>query len=216
MSIDVRSALRERLKALIPKGEGKAIADLAGITAETLSRLLQGKETNPRLDTLIGLASALDMPLHELLWDETCSETEASAFDVRKLTRDSLARDPGVTNALVNVPLYREVHPEGFHMSTPVSHGGFVMYQLTDDGVGGFSPGDTFLVDPEAQQPHTGVFVVASVHGKPGGMFRVEKDDGDYVLSKDRPGEPPVRENWRILGTVIGVWSSLPPDRRKM
>lgn len=43
------------------------IAALTGLTLQTISNLESGKDTNPRLSTLVALSKALNTPIQDLL-----------------------------------------------------------------------------------------------------------------------------------------------------
>jgi transcriptional regulator with XRE-family HTH domain len=78
VSSRLRDSLAERIRALIPDGEGETFARRAKIRPETLSRLIQGKAKNPTLKTLDGIADALGIPISDLLWDESADESRVA------------------------------------------------------------------------------------------------------------------------------------------
>lgn len=89
-------------------------------------------------------------------------------------------------------------------------------YALRVDGESMTSPhgnmrsyphGCIIFVDPEKRSPANGDRVIARLDGSDSVTFKVYKnEDGQQWLQPLNPMNPPIRDNFVVLGTVIGKW----------
>lgn len=79
MSAQESTSLGERIRAL-QEERGVSLSQLArdaGVAKGYLWQLLRGEATNPGLDTLTRIASALDVPVVKLVWGVDAPEEES-------------------------------------------------------------------------------------------------------------------------------------------
>lgn len=108
-----------------------------------------------------------------------------------------------------------DVSDAGRWLDCPVKHSPntFVLRVRGDSmtapsGSGRTYPEGCFIfVDPELRNPVNGDRVVACLHGANEATFKVFKDeDGRRWLQPLNPTHEPIRDPFKILGTVIGKW----------
>lgn len=100
-------------------------------------------------------------------------------------------------------------------MDCPVSHSGqtFALRVRGDSMTAPhgnsrtYPEGSFIFVDPERRSPQNGDRVVACLNGTDETTFKVYKDeDGRKWLQPLNPSHEPIRDNFYILGTVLGKW----------
>lgn len=70
-----------------------------------------------------------------------------------------------------------------------------------------YPEGCFIFVDPEKRQPDNGDRVVACLEGSDKVTFKVYKnEDGRQWLQPLNPSHEPIRERFKVLGTVLGKW----------
>lgn len=84
---------------------------------------------------------------------------------------------------------------EGESMTAP--HGGMRTYPH----------GCIIFVDPEKRMPSNGDRVIARLQGSDSVTFKTYKnEDGQQWLQPLNPNNPSIRDNFTVIGTVIGKW----------
>ena len=69
-----------------------------------------------------------------------------------------------------------------------------------------YPPGCIIIVDPD-QTPVPGDRILAALDGEPDAAFKIlVRDGGKTFLKSLNPHYPPIFEEFRILGKVIGAW----------
>ena len=70
-----------------------------------------------------------------------------------------------------------------------------------------YPEGCYIFVDPEKRSPYNGDRVVACLEGSDDVTFKVYKnEDGRQWLQPLNPSHEPIREKFKVLGTVLGKW----------
>ena len=70
-----------------------------------------------------------------------------------------------------------------------------------------YPEGCLIFVDPERRAPVNGDRIVACLAGSNEVTFKVFKDeDGRRWLQPLNPSHEPIRQSFKVLGTVIGKW----------
>ncbi|MNL74401.1 LexA repressor [compost metagenome] len=70
-----------------------------------------------------------------------------------------------------------------------------------------YPAGCIIFVDPEKRTPSNGDRIIAKMEGSDEVTFKVFKnEDGRMWLLPLNPSHEPIREPFKVLGTVIGKW----------
>ena len=70
-----------------------------------------------------------------------------------------------------------------------------------------YPEGCFIFVDPEKRMPDNGDRIVACLEGSDEVTFKIYKnEDGRKWLQPLNPSHEPIREKFRVLGTVLGKW----------
>jgi len=71
-----------------------------------------------------------------------------------------------------------------------------------------YPEGALVFVDPERRNPTNGDRIIAKLEGEDEVTFKVYKnEDGRQWLHALNPAHEPIRQSFRVLGTVIGMWT---------
>lgn len=70
-----------------------------------------------------------------------------------------------------------------------------------------YPQGSLIFVDPEKRSPTNGDRIIAKLEGEDEVTFKIYKnEDGRQWLQPLNPSHEPIRQPFRVLGTVIGKW----------
>lgn len=70
-----------------------------------------------------------------------------------------------------------------------------------------YPEGSIIIVEPDRRSPINGERIVAKLSGSEDVTFKVYKEeDGRRWLQPLNPSHEPIREPFKVLGTVIGKW----------
>ncbi|HUP59644.1 MAG TPA: S24 family peptidase [Thermoanaerobaculia bacterium] len=203
----------ERLGAAI-EASGKSrrqVADEVGTTQETISRLVSGAEDNPKLKSLIRLATAANTTAAGLLTEGTIltPEDERVLVQLRRWIDEKLADLDAVPNAIIvesRTTSVREVQIA----DRPVDDVRLVLSALGDSMIGaGIRADDTLHAIP-APQPEAAVGkIIACRIGESIFVKRLVSEHGRRYLVSAHPryraiAVDTLRGEFEILGVVIG------------
>jgi transcriptional regulator with XRE-family HTH domain len=211
---------RLRLRYAIDRSGMKhsAVALDAGITPETLSRILTAEHQRPSLETIRRIAHAVHENVGWILGESGFSLSADEAKELRQCVRfldTTLLKSPlphtvvrAESNAL-RVATRRGSIPASFAKA-----GARFVYQSTDDSLRdlGVLDGDLLYVKPVAELADAGgQLVVCDVTGEPFAKMLEIKPDGIHLLSRnDRYAPLHVFENdLELIGVVIGRMGGL-------
>ena len=163
--------------------------------------------------------------LHRPSWDMIQAIAAATGYP---MPSDNVG-DKLDTKPMAQLPLVGEVKggPDGYleELQYPVGHGEGVVEHPTSDPnayalrVRGdsmtapsgnsrtYPEGCVIFVDPEKRSPVNGDRVIAKLKGTSEVTFKVYKnEDGRQWLQPLNPSHEPIREEFKILGKVLGKW----------
>lgn len=219
-------ALSDRIRAALPKGSGLSQSGLAkacGISRASVNAWANGKTDSIDGKFLTTAASYLGVSAHWL------STGEGPMLPGEPSGLPSLANTSPGPDIRGRVPLISWVqagewcnaadpHPPGQAdrwMDCPVSHSSstFALRVRGDSMTAPHGNSRTYpegcfiFVDPEKRTPDNGDRVVACLTGTDEVTFKIYKnEDGRQWLQPLNPSHEPIRENFHILGTVLGKW----------
>jgi SOS-response transcriptional repressor LexA len=206
---------RENLRAAIGRSGMKqsVIALDAGITPETLSRILTAEHQRPSLDTIARIAHAVHENvgwiLDERAFTLSGDETRQLRQVVRFLDKALLDAPPprvivrATSNALKVTARRREI-PKPL-----TALGARLVYQVTDDSLreAGVIDGDTVYVKPQTDlMACAGLLALIEVGGEPFAKHLEVKGDRIRLLSRnDRYAPLDVHETEiEVIGIIVG------------
>src|SRR5258706_229104 len=206
---------RERLRAAINRSGMKhsVVALDAGITPETLSRILTAEHQRPSLDTITRIAHAVNENVGWILEEQGFSLSAEEAKELRTVVRfldTALLHSPqprtivrAEPNVLAVVTRRRAIPPMF------AKAGAKLVYQATDDSLRdvGIVDGDLLFVRPAPNfRDLDGQLIVAEVAGQPVAKILELKGDRISLLSRnDRYASRLVFENeLETIGVVVG------------
>lgn len=71
-----------------------------------------------------------------------------------------------------------------------------------------YPEGALIIVEPEMRSPTNGDRIVAKLEGSDEVTFKVYKEDaGRKWLAPLNPQHPPIHDRFRVIGTVVGMWT---------
>lgn len=219
-------ALSDRIRAALPKGSGLSQSGLAkacGISRASVNAWANGKTDSIDGKFLTTAASYLGVSAHWL------STGEGPMLPGEPSGLPSLANTSPGPDIRGRVPFISWVqagewcnaadpHPPGQAdrwMDCPVSHSSstFALRVRGDSMTAPHGNSRTYpegcfiFVDPEKRTPDNGDRVVACLTGTDEVTFKIYKnEDGRQWLQPLNPSHEPIRENFHILGTVLGKW----------
>lgn len=212
--------LAERLLAAM-EHSGLSQADLAracGIKPPSVNGWLSGKSKYLRGENLLKAASALGVNQQwlatgegKMLASKQNLNVEAGPDIKGKVPLVSWVRAGAWCEAFSPV----DVSEAERWLDCPVSHSPstFVLRVRGDSMTAASGNGRTYpegcliFVDPERRDPNNGDRVVACLLGTNEVTFKVYKhEDGRRWLLPLNPTHEPIREPFKVLGTVIGKW----------
>lgn len=218
-------ALSDRIRAALANGPGLSQSGLAkacGISRASVNAWVNGKTDSIDGKFLTTAASYLGVSAHWLSIGEGPMRPGAG----ETATHANTSPGPDIRG---KVPLISWVqagewcnavdpHPPGQAdrwMDCPVNHGNstFALRVRGDSMTAPHGNSRTYpegcfiFVDPEKRTPVNGDRVVACLNGTDEVTFKVYKnEDGRQWLQPLNPSHEPIRENFHILGTVLGKW----------
>lgn len=227
------STLQERLNEVLPppleRGTMARIADLCSVSRPTVSAWFN----NPEKVASISRSNAETIcanfaPAYSPVWlaEGVGPKQLAAGTQFVVAVPRSIEAGPELKG---QVPLvswvqagnwceaYQPVDISGVErwLDCPVSHspGTFVLRVRGDSMTAPSGNGRTYpegcliFVDPEKQDPNNGDRIVACLQGANEVTFKVFKyEDGRRWLQPLNPTHEPIREPFKVLGTVIGKW----------
>lgn len=196
------------------------LASAAGVSQGSVGNIESGTRLDPRATTLTGIAQALGVNPH---WLAHGSDAPALATQT---TTANTTPGPALRG---KVPLIswvqagewcstckaHDINDAERWMDCPVSHSGqtFALRVRGDSMTAPHGNSRTYpegcfiFVDPERRSPQNGDRVVACLNGTDETTFKVYKnEDGRKWLQPLNPSHEPIRDNFYILGTVLGKW----------
>ena len=206
---------RERLRAAIDKSGMKhsLVALDAGITPETLSRILTAEHQRPSLDSITRIAHAVNENVGWILEERGFTLSADEVKQLREVVRfldATLLRSPlphtivrATSNAL-RVPARLRDIPAPFK-----ALGARAIYQVTDDSLhdAGVVDGDLLYVKPSTDvSDAVGQLVVCDVAGEPFAKVLEMKNGRMHLISRnDRYAPLEVYEvEIELVGVVVG------------
>jgi SOS-response transcriptional repressor LexA len=161
---------------------------LQAITGYRADWLVHGRFPK-RLDELEEIASRHRREYPVISWIQAGVFNEAS---------DPYA--PGVAEDFK--PAVRDAGPNGYYLRVRGE-------SMTNPQPGGktYPEGCLILVDPRKQSPHSGQPIIAKVAGASEVTFKIYmNEDGRQWLKPMNPLHPPIYDEFKVLGTVVGKW----------
>lgn len=197
------------------------LAAAVGVSQGSIGNIESGIRENPRAATILGIAKALGVSAQWL-------QSGEGPMHPGTLGRSLVNTEPG-PEIRGKVPLISWVqagewrtaadpHQPGQAdqwLDCPVSHsGGTFALRVRGDSMTAphgnsrtYPEGCIIFVDPEQRTPDNGDRVVACLTGTDEVTFKVYKnEDGRQWLQPLNPSHEPIRENFHVLGKVLGKW----------
>lgn len=218
---DWRTRLREAIKR---SGMKHSIVALdAGITPETLSRVLTAEHQRPSLETVAKVAHAVNENVGWVLGEQGFTLSGAEVMKLREVLAFlavallGASAPQNVVEAPPNaipVRLRRGDLPRCFR-----EKGAALAFQIIDDSLGelGVMDGDCLLVKPTPEwHDADGHLVVCEATGSLFAKRLSLKGDGITLLSANRryaPLQLADRHACRLLGIAIGITGTMGPSR---
>ncbi len=206
---------RERLRAAIDKSGMKhsLVALDAGITPETLSRILTAEHQRPSLDTITRVAHAVNENVGWVLEEHGFSLSADETKQLREVVRflgDTLLRSPLPHTVVRATPNALHVRARVREIPGPFKAlGARAVFQVTDDSLqhAGVIDGDLLYVKPStALREAAGQLVVCDVAGELYAKVLEAKNGRMYLASRnDRYATLEVYEvDVELAGVVVG------------
>lgn len=214
---------RERLRAAIDRSGMKhsVVALDAGITPETLSRILTAEHQRPSLDTITRIAHAVNENVGWILEERGFALSADEVKELRHVVRF-------LDTALLHAPLPRTIVRADSNVlrvtarrrAIPASFtraGARLVYQATDDSLRdiGIVDGDLLYVAPATDlDAADGQLIVCDVTGEPFAKILDAKGDRLRLLSRNERYAPRivVRHELELIGTVVGRMGATLPS----
>jgi transcriptional regulator with XRE-family HTH domain len=206
---------RERLRAAIDKSGMKhsLVAMDAGITPETLSRILTAEHQRPSLDTITRVAHAVNENVGWVLEERGFSLSADEIKQLREVVRfldDTLLRAPLPHTIVPAIPNALRVRARLREIPAPFKAlGARAVFQVTDDSLrdAGVIDGDLLYVKPATTlRDAAGQLVVCDVAGEPYAKVLEVKNGRFYLISRnERYARLEVYEiDAELVGVVVG------------
>ena len=205
--------IRENLQRLMDQaGENPhSLSAKTRVTQPTIYRILEGETLEPKQSTVEKLASFFCLTPDQLRGRDTAHPASVSAGpDIRGHVPLISWVQAGSWNHAED-PLQPGDADEWLPCPASHSHRSYALRvrgdSMTSPHGKTYPEGCIIFVDPDQKSPPNGARIIAKLSGSDEVTFKVlVMDAGRTWLKPLNPQHPPILEEFRVLGTVIGKW----------